>query len=153
MQMERISYYNKNIKVNRKALTEVYEILQEYEDDIDEIPEKYMYVIEDNMDRDYIFSTEDLENIELLEDTKKILTYLYTNFLSTPEERTILKQLEKIQYEKSQEQNKISSNVLERKHIKTNNEQQENIDLHPAVVKKENIFTKVIKFIKNLFKR
>ena len=151
--MERISYYNKNIKVNRKALTEVYEILQEYEDDIDEIPEKYMYVIEDNMDRDYIFSTEDLENIELLEDTKKILTYLYTNFLSTPEERTILKQLEKIQYEKSQEQNKISSNVLERKHIKTNNEQQENIDLHPAVVKKENIFTKVIKFIKNLFKR
>ena len=151
--MERISYYNKNIKANRKALTEVYEILQEYEDSIEEIPEKYMYVIEDNRDKDYIFSTEDLENIELLEDTKKILTYLYTNFLSTPEERTILKQLEKIQYEKSQEQNKISSNVFERKHINTNNEQQENIDLHPAVVKKENIFTKVIKFIKNLFKR
>ena len=70
--MERISYYNQNIKVNRKALTEVYEILQAYEEDIDEIPEKYMYVIEDNMDKDYIFSTEDLENIELLEDTKKI---------------------------------------------------------------------------------
>ena len=66
--MERISYYNKNIKFNRQALTEVYEILQEYEDDISEIPEKYMYVIEDNMDKDYIFSTEDLEDIELLED-------------------------------------------------------------------------------------
>ena len=151
--MERISYYNKNIKANRKALTEVYEILQAYEDDIDEIPEKYMYVIEDNMDKDYIFSTEDLENIELLEDTKKILTYLYTNFLSTHEERTVLKQIEKIQYEKAQKQNNINHNVFEKRQINTNNNQQENVDLHPIVVEKQNIFTKIIKFIKNLFKR
>ncbi len=151
--MERISYYNKNIKVNRKALTEVYEILQAYEDDIDEIPEKYMYVIKDNMDKDYIFSTEDLENIELLEDTKKILTYLYTNFLSTPEERTVLKQIEKIQYEKAQKENNISYDVFEKMQINTINNQQENVDLHPIVVEKQNIFTKIIKFIKNLFKR
>lgn len=151
--MERISYYNKNIKVNRKALTEVYEILQAYEDDIDEIPEKYMYVIEDNMDKDYIFSTEDLENIELLEDTKKILTYLYTNFLSTPEERTVLKQIEKIQYEKAQEENIINSNMFEKRQLNNNDNQQEDLDLHPTIVVKENIFTKIIKFIKNLFKR
>jgi len=151
--MERISYYNKNIKANRKALTEVYEILQAYEDDIDEIPEKYMYVIEDNMDKDYIFSTEDLENIELLEDTKKILTYLYTNFLSTPEERTVLKQIEKIQYEKVQKDNNINYNVFEKRQMNTNNNEQENADLHPTVVEKQNIFTKIIKFIKNLFKR
>jgi hypothetical protein len=151
--MERISYYNKNIKVNRKALTEVYEILQAYEDDIDEIPKKYMYVIEDNMDKDYIFSTEDLENIELLEDTKKILTYLYTNFLSTPEERTVLKQIEKIQYEKVQKESNISYDVFEKRQIITNNNQQENVDLHLTVVEKQNIFTKIIKFIKNLFKR
>lgn len=151
--MERISYYNKNIKVNRKALTEVYEILQEYEDDIDEIPEKYMYVIEDNMDKDHIFSTEDLEDVELLEDTKKILTYLYTNFLSTPEERTVLKQIEKIQYEKAQEQNNISYNVFEKRQMNTNNNRQENVDLHPTVLEKQNVFAKIIKFIKNLFKR
>lgn len=151
--MERISYYNKNIKVNRKALTEVYEILQAYEDDIDEIPEKYMYVIKDNMDKDYIFFTDDLENIELLEDTKKILTYLYTNFLSTPEERTVLKQIEKIQYEKAQKQNNINYNVFEKGQMNTNNNKQENVDLHPIIVEKQNIFTKIIKFIKNLFKR
>ena len=151
--MERISYYNQNIRVNRKALTEVYEILQAYEDDIDEIPEKYMYVIEDNMDKDYIFSTDDLENIELLEDTKKILTYLYTNFLSTPEERTVLKQIEKMQYEKAQEENIINSNMFEKRQLNNNDNQQEDLDLHPTIVVKENIFTKIIKFIKNLFKR
>ena len=30
--MERVSYYNKNIKFDRKALTEVYEILKKYEE-------------------------------------------------------------------------------------------------------------------------
>lgn len=97
--MERISYYNKNIKFDRKALTEVYEILKEYEEGIDEIPEKYLWVIEDNMDKDYVFIIDDFETIELRKDTKKIITYLYTNFLSTSEERSVLKQLEKIQYE------------------------------------------------------
>ena len=151
--MERISYYNKNIKFNRQALTEVYEILQEYEDDISEIPEKYMYVIEDNRDKDYVFSTEDIEKVELLEDTKKILAYLYTDFLSAPEERVVLKQIEKLQYEKMQEQDKVKSNVFEGRPKNTNHDKQENVDLHPTVIQKENIFTKIIKFIKNLFKR
>ena len=97
--MERVNYYNKNIKFDRKALTEVYEILKEYEEVIDEIPEKYLWVIEDNMDKDYVFIIDDFETIELRKDTKKIITYLYTNFLSTSEERSVLKQLEKIQYE------------------------------------------------------
>ena len=36
--MERLNYYNPAIKFDRKALTEVWEILNEYEEGIDEIP-------------------------------------------------------------------------------------------------------------------
>lgn len=105
--MERVNYYNKNIKFDRKALMEVYEILKEYEEKIDEIPEIYLYVIEDNMDKDYSFNIDNIETAELREDTKKILTYLYTNFLSTQEERIVLKQLEKIQ--SKQQKDKIKN--------------------------------------------
>ena len=65
----------------------MWEILNEYEEGISEIPEKYLWVIEDNMDNDYIFVIDDLETANLREDTKKIITYfnkvlsktLYTN--------------------------------------------------------------------------
>ena len=118
--MERVNYYNPNIKFNRKALTEVYEILKAYEEDTDEIPEKYMWVIEDNMDKDYIFIVDDLDIASLREDTKEIITYLYTNFLSNEKERIVLKQLEKIQYKekfnrdivkKRQEEKTIFNNI------------------------------------------
>ena len=99
--MERLNYYNPAIKFDRKALTEVWEILNEYEEGIDEIPEKYLWVIEDNMDKDYVFIIDEFDKSILRKDTKKIITYLYTNFLSTPEERTVVKQLEKIQYKKN----------------------------------------------------
>lgn len=98
-----VSYYSENIKFNRKALTEVYEILMEYEDGIYNIPENIMKVIEDNRDKEYVFDINEIENIELMEDTKRILTYLYTEFLSTGEEHEILKQMEKVQYEKRKE--------------------------------------------------
>ena len=85
--MERLNYYNPNIKCDRKALTEVYEILEDFENAREVIPEKYYYVIEDNMDKEYEFDIEEIECENLREDTKKIITYLYTYFLGTPEER------------------------------------------------------------------
>ena len=134
--MERTNYYNKNIKFNRKALKEVWEILNEYEDGINEIPEKYLWVIEDNMDKDYVFIVDDLETANIREDTKKIITYLYTNFLSMPEEREVLKKLELVQYKEKinkehQKQQEINSqafdkNVLEEK-IEINQENNEEI--------------------------
>lgn len=168
--MERISYYNKNIKFNRKALTEVWEILNEYEDDISEIPEKYLYVIEDNMDKDYIFFADDLEDIELREDTKKIITYLYTNFLSTPEERNILKQLEQLQYKekiKREENNQIKEDYT----VFKNQYNKDKVEIEDEAISKEetinetkalveykenilkNILNKIKEMIKNIFRK
>lgn len=162
--MERLNYYNPAIKFDRKALTEVWEILNEYEEGIDEIPEKYLWVIEDNMDKDYVFIIDEFDKSILRKDTKKIITYLYTNFLSTPEERTVLKQLEKIQYKKNREKeesNKIEYPIFNKKTINeklnVNNEIiSENTEKDNLPVKYEQsvfrtICNKIKQFFKNLF--
>ena len=160
--MERISYYNKNIKFDRKALTEVYEILKEYEEGIDEIPEKYLWVIEDNMDKDYVFIIDDFETIELRKDTKKIITYLYTNFLSTPEEKSVLKQLEKIQYEERiAKENKqkqeityqiFNKNKLEGK-VESEDKNNDNLPMEYKESLFKNILNKIKDFLKNIFRK
>ena len=50
------------------------------------------------MDKNYIFNSQnkDLENIELLEDTEKILSVLYTDYFSTEEEKEIILNKEKM---------------------------------------------------------
>ena len=160
--MERISYYNKNIKFDRKALTEVYEILKEDEEGIDEIPEKYLWVIEDNMDKDYVFIIDDFETIELRKDTKKIITYLYTNFLSTSEERSVLKQLEKIQYEERiAKENKqkqeitypiFNKNKLEEK-VEIEDKNNDNLPMEYKESLFKNILNKIKDFLKNIFRK
>ena len=160
--MERVSYYNKNIKFDRKALTEVYEILKEYEEGIEEIPEKYLWVIEDNMDKDYVFIIDDFETIELRKDTKKIITYLYTNFLSTPEERSVLKQLEKIQYEERiAKENKqkqeitypiFNKNKLEEK-VEIEDKNNNNLPMEYKESLFKNILNKIKDFLKNIFRK
>ena len=160
--MERVSYYNKNIKFDRKALTEVYEILKEYEESIDEIPEKYLWVIEDNMDKDYVFIIDDFETIELRKDTKKIITYLYTNFLSTSEERSVLKQLEKIQYEERiAKENKqkqeitypiFNKNKLEEK-VEIEDKNNDNLPMEYKESLFKNILNKIKDFLKNIFRK
>ena len=160
--MERVSYYNKNIKFDRKALTEVYEILKEYEEGIDEMPEKYLWVIEDNMDKDYVFIIDDFETIELRKDTKKIITYLYTNFLSTSEERSVLKQLEKIQYEERiAKENKqkqeitypiFNKNKLEEK-VEIEDKNNDNLPMEYKESLFKNILNKIKDFLKNIFRK
>ena len=164
--MNRLNYYNPNTRFNRKALTEVWEILNNYEEGIDKIPPKYLWVIEDNMDKDYIFFTDDFDVSVLREDTKKILTYLYTNFLSTPEEKSVLKKIEEIQYKEKLEKNisqKVETNysIFNKNNIeekveveKAENKETKNnlpIEYEESVLKK--ILIKIKMFIKNIFKR
>ena len=148
--MERISYYNKDIKFDRNALKEVYMILSNYENAFDIIPKKYLYVIEDNMNREYAFNLEDIENINLLEDTKRILTYLYTNYISTPEERKILKKLEYIQYNKKIQKYSIQ---FEQKRLKESNKIIAEEQTTEMIKYKENVFLRLIRFIKQIFRR
>lgn len=99
------SCYIKNIKYDRKALTEVYEITNLYTNTRKRmIPKIIIDIIKDNRDSSYKFDVTKLEETELMVDTKKILTYLYTNFLSNQLEREKIKEAEKIQYEEMKNQ-------------------------------------------------
>ena len=146
-----INYYDKNIKFNRQALKEVYEIINDYdEEDLKRIPEKIMKVIEDNMDNEYDFDIDNLDNIDLLPDTKRILTYLYTEFIAQGEERELLKQIEKIQYDKYiNHKRQRQENIFENENL--SKEQKDSENILPVVKAKESLFHKVRSFIQKHF--
>ena len=55
-----MSYYVKDTKFNRQALSQVYGILCDYdEEDLDRIPLNIRNVIEDNRDMEYDFTIDD----------------------------------------------------------------------------------------------
>ena len=146
------SYYIENTKFSRIALAQVYEILMEYEDGIESIPKNVMKFLEDNRDKEYIFKDfDDLENAVLEQDAEKLLIYIYTKYLATPEERDVLEQLDKAQYEEKQKALKdtYSTNDLFTNQSEPVNKEIQ--DLHPIFQPKENIFKRLFKFILNLF--
>ena len=146
------SYYIVDTKFSRIALSQVYEILLEYEDGIENVPEKVIRFLEDNRDKEYIFNySEDLENFKLEKDAENLLIYIYTKYLASEEERKVLENMAKIQYEQNrkekQEQYKIDI---------FNSDQEESIkeiqEIILPVEYKESIIKKILKFIKKCFK-
>ena len=85
--------------LSSKAYAEVYYIINQMSEKMkSKIPENIIKNIKERMDKNYIFNSEnkDLENIELLEDTEKILSVLYTDYFSTEEEKEIILNKEKM---------------------------------------------------------
>lgn len=85
--------------INSKACTEVYYIINEMSDELrTKIPQNIIKNIKENMDNNYQFDVEnkDIETINLLEDTEKILSILYTDYIATEYERKVIKAKEKI---------------------------------------------------------
>ena len=65
------SYYIENTKFSRTALAQVYEILIEYEDGIENVPERVIRFLDDNRDKEYVFDYgDDLENFKLEKDAE-----------------------------------------------------------------------------------
>lgn len=147
-----MDYYYENTKFNRKALSQVYGIMCDYdEEDLEKLPLKFRKFVEANRDKEYDFTIYDVEedNSNLLEETKQILAYIYTNFLGTPEEKEVLKKLEDIQYEKSKKNYEI--NFYEKKE-QAIEETLENTKQEKQLTEyKESFFTKILNSIKRFF--
>lgn len=95
--------------IDKKAYTEVYKLIEILpEEQKKKIPEDFIDVIKNNMDTSYKFEidTENIEEIDLLEDTEKILSVIYTDYLATEEERRIIKNKEKISLLKKEQKKK-----------------------------------------------
>lgn len=147
------SYYIENTKFSRTALAQVYEILIEYEDGIENVPERVIRFLDDNRNKEYVFDYgDDLENFKLEKDAENLLIYFYTKYLASEEEKNVLENMAKIQYEQKQkekqEQYKIDIFNPEKEDVA---EEIQEITL--PVEYKESIIKKILKFIKKFFKK
>jgi len=147
------SYYIENTKFSRTALAQVYEILIEYEDGIENVPENVIRFLDDNRDKEYVFDYgDDLENFKLEKDAENLLIYIYAKYLASEEEKNVLENMAKIQYEQKQKekQGQYKINMF-------NSEQEEHIEemqeITLPVEYKESIIKKILKFIKRIFKK
>lgn len=92
--------------MDSRAYTEVNYIINEMSGEMkNKIPSQILRNIENRMDKNYDFriEEEEFENAELLEDTEKILSVLYTDYLASDEEKIIIKSKDKILENKKKE--------------------------------------------------
>lgn len=85
--------------MDSRAYTEAIYIINEMSEEMrSKIPEKIIRNIESKSDKNYNFyiKDKDFEHAELLEDTEKILSVLYTDYLATEKEKMVIKNKEKI---------------------------------------------------------
>lgn len=146
------SYYIENTKFSRIALAQVYEILIEYEDGIENVPENVIKFLDDNRDKEYVFDYGDnLENFKLEKDAENLLIYIYTKYLAPEEERRVIEDIAKMQaiQKEKEKQEQFSSDVFN-----SNSEIEEKIQENVLPVEyKESLIKKILRFFKNIFKR
>lgn len=145
--------------LSSQAYTEVFYIVNLMSEEMrSKIPEKIFNNIKSRMDNKYEFliDEDEIESVELLEDTEKILSVLYTDYLATEEEREIILNKEKI-ISKSKISNQINNNIEikeifpERNKKEPTNENSKNIS-ELLIIKQEKWYIKIFNFIKRIFK-
>lgn len=132
-------------KFDRRALSEVYEVIIMLEDkELKKIPTRLIEAIKLNKDNDYEVDFQNIEEGNMLSDTIKILSTLYTYYLASEEEKNVIFKL--INNKKKQYQ--INYPNFKNKHIET---KEENKEQSMVIVKKENFIRKILNKIKMFF--
>lgn len=136
-----------NTKFDRRALAEVYEVIIMLENkDLKKIPEKLMEAIKLNKDNEYEVDFHNIENGEMLPDTIKILSTLYTYYLASDEEKNIIFKL----INKKQEQIELNYPIFKKNKMEI---QEKNQNQSMVVIKKNNFLKKILYRIKKFFGR
>lgn len=89
--------------ISNQAYSEVYYLISEMSEELrQKIPLNIINAIKEKMDKNYQFNIEndDIEDLVLLEDTEKVLSVLYTDYIATEEEKAIIKNKERVLEEK-----------------------------------------------------
>lgn len=142
------------------AYAEAYIILNYLdEEEFEKIPKEIIEVIESKRNMEYNYEMNEelgLSNQPMLPETKALLFNLFRDYLSTPEQKEKIKRMQqedrwKAEEKKKQEYGEI--NIFERKQ-KVETDIEEGIEeTYPVVINNENIFKKIISFIKNIFRK
>ena len=123
-------------------------------EDYDKIPKEYIEFLKSNCNNEYEFyydNSKTFEEQELLDDTKYILFGLFEKFGATELQKEKIKNFKKNYYNKLEEKRNLynSENIFKEKKVEKN----ENINLVIKENKKENFINKILKFIKNIFRK
>ena len=98
--------------IETPAYTQVSYIISKMSKELKEkIPQEFIDMVERNKEKEKIIDIENVEQIDLLEDTKKILSVIYTDYIATDEERNIIKNKERILTQKKEEEKKANYNT------------------------------------------
>ena len=137
------------------AFTEVYTILSYLDiDEYKKIPKEIIEVIENNMNNDYEYEMNedvDLNKQPMLPETKAILFNLFRDYLSTPEQRKKIINMQKKDMQKIEDdkRKKYSANVFDNvsndKNTKLENDNESLVKVN------NNIFKKIMDGIKKFF--
>lgn len=127
------------------------------EEDYNKIPEEYIKFLKKNCNNDYEFNYDTSKSIEqqnLSNNTKYILFGLFEKFGATETQKEKIKLFKNNYYKKIEEQQREKYNpdniFIKKENIEKKIENtQENL---PVILKKDNVFIKIFKKIKNLFK-
>ena len=141
----------------RKALFEVYTILENTEEEIrNKIPEKFINFIKENMDENHNFKLQygkGLAEQNLMEETKQILALMYRDYICTKEERKELLEKEQEKRIEKETENKEKYGINFEK-IKANKRKEENYGVNETQlieITKEKWYKKLINKILKVF--
>ena len=131
-----------------KAYKEVVKIIEYLPDEeYIKIPEEIIQNLKEEMDDSYIYEIDDLESLEVLKETEEILAVIFRDYLSTSQEKRAIvlrEKQEEIELEEEKRRKYSPDNIFTKQE---KNFESINIIL-PVEIKKQNIFSKIISFIK-----
>ena len=140
-------------------LKEVYVILSNLEEeDYIKIPKRTIQAIEENMNDDYEYEIDEnieLKDNEMLPGTKEFLFNIFRDYLATEEQREKIKRMQNEDREKLEQKKKeqyttdIFKNSKQQKEYITN----EVVENQQMIEYKENIFKRIFRYLKNIFRR
>lgn len=135
------------------AYSEVLEILKHIsQEDYNKIPKEKIMFFQTNYNKEYNFTydmNKTLDEQNVSKKAKTIIAILFRDYWATDTQREKIKAKEKYD-RKIKEQEKYNPNNIFKPKETINNYESSNF---PIEIKKENLIQKILKFIKNIFRR
>lgn len=145
-------------EIYHKAFKEFREIVKFFpKNEYKKIPKSFINFIEENMDDNYEYTVEhvdDFQNQEMLEETRVLLSIVYRDFLASDEEKKQIIKLEneELLQEEKIKQEKYDINVLFEKRTNNKMEMQNEILIEKnLIVLREKWYKKLLNKIRDFF--
>ena len=114
------------------------------------IPKDIRELIESKKDKNMIIEAKTVNDLQLLKDTEKMLSVLYTDYIATDEERKIIRGKERILAARKEEQKKAEYNNTDifKQHSEP---EQPKENITPMIQYKQPWYKRIANFFRNIF--